>query len=75
MREPLITAMERNSAVWQKLKPYLETRLETLRRQNDGQLTPDQTAKVRGRIAEVKGLLSLGTDKPQVADESAQFKD
>jgi len=75
MSEPVITPHERQSAVWQKLKPYLDTRLETLRRQNDGQLTPEQTAKLRGRIAEVKAILSLGTDKPQVADESALFKD
>lgn len=75
MTEPLITTHDRNSAVWQKLKPYLESRLEMLRQQNDGNRTEAQTAKLRGRIAEIKAILSLGTDKPQVPDENALFKD
>lgn len=68
-----LTEIERNSAVWQKLKPYYEKRLETLRRQNDGNLNREQTAKLRGRIAECVGVLSLGTDKPAI--EAETFKD
>ncbi len=56
---------------WLKLKPFYEQRLLVLRAQNDGNLTPEKTAKLRGRIAEINVLLSLGTDKPQVPDESS----
>ena len=70
MSEPLLTVNDRTSAVWQKLKPYFEKRLESLRRKNDGDKSPEQTAKLRGQIAEVSHLLALGTDMPQVPDET-----
>lgn len=76
MTEPVvITELERSSAVWQKLKPYYEARLASLRAKNDGNLTPEQTQRLRGQIAEVRGILSLGTDKPQVPNEAELFKD
>ena len=45
--------------LWQKLKPYLEERLENLRKMNDGDHNDLGTANLRGRIAEVKALLAL----------------
>lgn len=75
MSEPLITAIERNSSVWQKLRPYYEARLAMLRAQNDGNLTAEQTLRLRGRIAEVKAILSLGTDKPVIPSEDDNFRD
>jgi len=75
MSEPLLSVNDRTSAVWQKLKPYLEKRLETLRRKNDSDKSQEQTAKLRGQIAEVNHLLSLGTDRPQVPDETVFNKD
>lgn len=76
MTSPLLTVHDRQSAVWLKLKPYLEARRETLRRKNDTfSMTADKTIHVRGRIAELKAILSLGTDKPEVPNEEELFKD
>lgn len=47
------------TATWMKLRAYCEKEIETLRKQNDGDLPPEITAKTRGRIAELKGLLAL----------------
>ena len=60
--EPLMTQAERNSALWRKLRKNLEQRLDTLRAQNDGDKDERATAMLRGRIAEVKTLLTLGDD-------------
>jgi uncharacterized protein involved in exopolysaccharide biosynthesis len=70
----LIDSHDRQSAVWKRLKEYYEARLTMLRSQNDANLTADQTARLRGRIVEVKRLLDLDTDKP-VVDEGELFKD
>ena len=59
----------RNSAAWTVLKKHYEARLETLRRQNDGDLDDSQTRRLRGRIAEVKAFLALGAEQPQIEDE------
>lgn len=62
MSEFKLRPLERDSDVWKRIREHLETRLETMRRKNDGDLGPEDTAKVRGRIAELKYL--LGLDKP-----------
>lgn len=74
MTEPFFTEIERQSAVWKKLKTRLEARRDLLRRQNDGNLSHDQTMKLRGRIAEVNNLLALGENQPTQPEES-EFKD
>jgi ribosomal protein L30/L7E len=74
--EPLLTAEDRDNRLWLKLKANLEDRLTALRIQNDStKLTLDDTNKLRGRIQEVKRLLSLGTATPIVDEESDLFKD
>jgi len=75
MSEPLFTDHERQGAVWQKLKRHLEERLATMRAKNDGNLDEMKTARLRGQIAEVKALMSFGTDKPVVGIEDANYKD
>lgn len=55
---------ERKSELWMKLSRHLAERLDSLRRQNDGDQTEESTAKLRGRIAEIKALLKLGEDQP-----------
>ncbi len=55
---------ERGSEVWIKLEKHLTERLNTLRLQNDTDLPADATAKLRGRIFEIKSLLNLGKDLP-----------
>ena len=63
MKPPMIlTIEERRSPLWRKLAEHYESRLESLRNQNDGDRADVDTAKLRGRIAEVKLLLSLGHD-------------
>jgi hypothetical protein len=68
--EPFLTEIELVSAVWKKLRFRYEARLEMLRKQLEGDKTPEQTTKLRGRIAEINALLSLGTGKPQSPDDS-----
>lgn len=63
MKLPMIlTIEERRSPLWRKLAEHYESRLESLRNQNDGDRTDVDTAKLRGRISEVKLMLSLGHD-------------
>lgn len=55
-----LTRTERTSLVMAKLVTFLEARLESHRRKNDGEnLDPVQTSVLRGRIAELKQLLIL----------------
>lgn len=57
---PLLDASDRQSAAWTKIKKHYEVRLVELRIENDvSSLTDTQTAKLRGRIDEVKCLLDL----------------
>lgn len=62
MNEPVLTDGDSFNPLWLKLKAHFEARLEVLRSQNDGNLDPEATAKMRGRIAEVKYF--IGLDKP-----------
>ena len=62
----VLTTIERQSAVFQKLVAYYTVRLEALRRTNDGNLSEVSTAKVRGQIFEVNELLKLGIEQPLV---------
>lgn len=58
-----ITPLERISPLWMALMSHLEVRLAVLRCQNDGNLDERDTAVMRGRIAEIKALMSLNDDK------------
>lgn len=63
MNEPkpplVLSAEERRSPLWKKLKDHWQERLEVLRKQNDGDRPETETAKLRGQIAECKALLWL----------------
>lgn len=65
-----LTESERHSACWTRVKEHLEQRLGELRRKNDGNLTFDETTKLRGRIAEILYLLETGepVEPAQMAD-------
>jgi len=54
---------ERNSPLWAKLAAHFEERLATTRNRNDSDHDEAATAKLRGRIAELRYTLSLGADK------------
>lgn len=62
-----LNELERQSAAWLKLEKYTEERLTALRQQNDGDLDPLATSRLRGRIAMCKEILDLGRpDQEQV---------
>jgi len=46
---------------WERMEALLHERLREHRERNDGSLDAEATAKLRGRIAEVKELLALAT--------------
>jgi hypothetical protein len=59
---PLVERLTKNEIVsptWQRLKGHAEQRLADLRMQNDGALSELETARLRGRIAELKSILAL----------------
>lgn len=57
----LLTDADRNSSLWLRMAEHLEVRLYQLRRKNDNHLPVEQTAALRGSIAELKKLLAAGT--------------
>jgi hypothetical protein len=61
-----LTPTDLQSAVWLKLKEHYTQRLNLLREQNDGNLDAEATAKIRGRIAECKKIMSLGQKAPAI---------
>ena len=75
MSEPILTEVERHSAVWQKLEQFLDAELAVLRKKNDGDHDVVKTARIRGAIDAVKKLKSLGIEKQQLPSGDALFKD
>lgn len=59
-----LDAIETRSAVWLKLRAHLEERLAVMRSRNDGDLSPEETCRLRGRIAQAKEILDLGKPDP-----------
>lgn len=59
-----LTESDRLSPTWTRLKKHLQGRLEALRNELEQDLPEEKTAKVRGRLAEVKSLLSLEKNSP-----------
>jgi hypothetical protein len=59
--------------LWIRLRADFEQRIAEHRLANDADQTPETTAKLRGRIEELKGLLRLADDQP--TRESQSFTD
>jgi len=55
----ILTAEEKNSALWKKLKLQLQQRLLECRILNDEALDEHETEQLRGQIAIIKELLTL----------------
>ena len=53
------TAFERDSGTHARWVSLLQARLVTMRIENDGTKSYEDTARLRGRIAEIKELLAL----------------
>lgn len=74
MKDGRLDYAEKHSPVWAELKKHLVERLAELRASNDEDRPADQTARLRGRIAEIKYILSLEQDQPaQVEPERDPF--
>lgn len=61
-----LTELEKQSALWQKLKKHAEERIQKLRTDNDKDMDERATQKLRGRIAEAKYWLELDQPPPAV---------
>ncbi|MEK9796293.1 MAG: hypothetical protein VW713_06045 [Alphaproteobacteria bacterium] len=55
---------DKTSPTWLRIKKHLQARVEALRNELEQDLPEDRTAKVRGRLAEVRALLSVEKDPP-----------
>jgi len=68
MNEPkkpiVLTVEERRSPLFLKLLEHWTNRLEISRMQNDGDRPEIETAKLRGRIAELKACIDLSKESP-----------
>lgn len=60
----LLDSNDRQSPTWRKLKTYMESRLIELRLKNDNDMSEISTAKLRGSLMEIKGLLALADVEP-----------
>ncbi|OGT57521.1 MAG: hypothetical protein A3E01_08255 [Gammaproteobacteria bacterium RIFCSPHIGHO2_12_FULL_63_22] len=68
---PVLNDQDLQTAVWKKITAHLEQRIQALRERNDKELDDTKTAKLRGRIAEVKELMALDQPAPSVdADDT-----
>lgn len=54
------TDTDRNSGTWAAVKDYAAVRITELQRDLEADRTPEQTAKLRGRIAEIRSFLRAG---------------
>ena len=61
-----LIAADRMNPLWVTLSRQLQERLLVLRQSNDASLPPEATEKVRGRIAQIKEILSWAEDRPPV---------
>ncbi len=61
-----LTHEEKNSPLWRKLMSHWAGQLDAMRLQNDGALSELETARLRGRIVELKTNLALNNDKPDL---------
>ena len=66
-----LTKMERDSALWKKIKAEIERDLSVMRLKNDGDKSAEETAKLRGSIAYAKKLLGLNDPAITTADRKA----
>ena len=59
-----LTKLDKETALWKKLKAHYEQRLDVLRKNNDTDLSDIETARLRGRIGFAKEF--LGLDAPDI---------
>lgn len=59
-----LTALDMQSQAWIKLSAYLGRRTERLRTELEGDRSDTDTAKLRGRLAEIKALIATVKEVP-----------
>jgi len=62
-------AIDFRSDTWGAIREYVAQKLGDARQKNDGPLSPDQTATLRGNIAAYKAILALETAPDRLASE------
>lgn len=62
------TASDKQSATWRKIQIHLEDLLKSRRGELELNKSTDETERLRGRIAELKGLLKI--DVEQIIEDS-----
>lgn len=68
-----LTDDERTSPVWQSVKGHLERMLAKARILNDNpNLTPVQTATLRGQIQTLRAMITLGATPPVMTAPNAR---
>lgn len=65
----ILTTNELQSSAWIKMKAYLNTRVDDLRKKNDGDFNEIDTSRMRGRIAEIKNLLAAVEPPPALESD------
>lgn len=66
----ILTPQELSEPAWLKLKKHYENRLDELRRQNDSEKMGEiETARLRGRIKEIKFFLDIGTPTDEEGED------
>lgn len=64
MKQPFtFTQADRDSPLWRRLEEHMRERRDTLRAQNDTPKPEQDTALLRGRIAELTTLLDLARER------------
>ena len=58
--------IDTRSETWRAIEKWANERLDVARRKNDGALDAEKTAHLRGRIAELKDLLTLASPAPAI---------
>jgi len=61
-----LDAIEKQSALWQKIEAEVKTRLEVFREKNDGNLPAQETDRLRGSIAMCKEMLTWAKEDPTI---------
>jgi len=61
-----LTHEEIASATWSRIRTHLTEHLADLRAKNDANLSPEETARMRGRIFEIKQFLALEQPAPEL---------
>lgn len=61
-----LTDGERHHPLWTRLSAHLSEKLAQLRVKNDGALTEQETATLRGEINCLKRVIALGHEPPRI---------